>query len=159
MSASPHYSKTEIERRWLIPSDSEFDRVSGRERRIEDRYVLGTRLRLRKVTEAGHATVYKLGKKYEPEVEGTHQVVSIYLSESEYEALAHLPARVARKRRLSVYGGSLDVYEHPNTGLRVFEVEFATPEQAAAYAPPRGVGDEITNEPRYSGHAVAAGAA
>jgi len=158
MSTSPRYSKTEIERRWLVPAKSEFDKTSSREREIEDRYVLGTRLRLRKVIESGHAPIYKLGKKYEPEVEGTHQVVSTYLSESEYNVLAHLPARLARKRRLSVYGGSLDVYEYPNTGLQVFEVEFATSQEAAAYAPPLGVGREITNNPEHTGHALAGAA-
>jgi CYTH domain-containing protein len=54
-----------------------------------------------------------------------------------------------------VHGGSLDVYEYPEPGLRVFEIEFTNPEEAAAYAPPALVGKEVTNESRFSGFALA----
>jgi adenylate cyclase len=66
-----------------------------------------------------------------------------------------LPALISRKRRQSVLGGALDVYVLPNPGLRVFEVEFSSPETAAAYTPPNGVGNEITNEPTLTGYALA----
>ena len=159
MHAAPRYSEIEIERRWLVPTDSVLHKTSVRERTIEDRYILETRLRLRKVTEPSQPPIYKLGKKYEPKLAGTHQCVSTYLSRAEYEVLAHLPARVARKRRLSVHGGALDIYESPNPGLQVFEVEFSSPEESAAYAPPPGVGAEVTNNSKYSGYALAGSAA
>jgi CYTH domain-containing protein len=158
MPTAPRYSQAEIERRWLVPAASGFHGTPTRERWIEDHYLVGTRLRLRKVSEMHQPTIYKLGKKYEPEAEGAHQVVTIYLSEDEYKVLACLPAQLARKRRLSVCGGSLDIYEFPNIAAQVFEVEFRTPEEAIAYAPPRGVGQEITNDPRYSGYALASAA-
>lgn len=126
---------------------------------IEDRYILNTRLRLRKVTESGRSPIYKLGKKYESESSGTHQVVTTYLTENEYSVFARLPAKIARKRRCSLYGGSLDVYEHLEVELQVFEIEFASVEEAAAYVPPPFVGREITSETKYSGFALARGEA
>jgi CYTH domain-containing protein len=155
MSVPPPYAKPEIERRWLVPTAVEFGGAAQREREIEDRYVEGTRLRLRKVTESGCAPVYKLGKKYESKTTGSHHVVSTYLNEAEYNVLASLPARIAKKQRLTVCGGALDVYERPNPGLRIFEVEFANPDAAAVYVPPPGVGPKVTNEPKFTGHALA----
>lgn len=158
MLPSPPYSKTEIERRWLLPAEVRLELHATREREVEDRYILETRLRLRKVMESGHQPVYKLGKKYEPHASGAHQVVSTYLSEAEYEVLAKLPALVSRKRRKSVLGGALDVYLLPNPGLRIFEVEFSSPEAAAAYTPPNGVGKEVTNDPTFTGYSLAGAA-
>ncbi len=155
MSAPPPYTKPEIERRWLVAADFQFGAIVQREREIEDRYIQGTRIRLRKVTEFGEMPIYKLGKKYEPSVPGTHHVVSTYLSETEYKVFALLPARLSRKRRLNVHCGALDVYDLPNTGLRVFEVEFSTAEEAAVYIPPPGVGQEVTNELAFTGYALA----
>ena len=159
MPTAPRYSQAEIERRWLVPAGPGFHEAPTRERKIDDHYLLGTRLRLRRVTELNQPTIYKLGKKYEPDAGGTHQVVTTYLSEDEYKVFALLPARVARKRRLSVCGGSLDIYEFPDIEIQVFEVEFTSPGEATAYAPPRGVGEEITNEPKDSGYALASSAA
>jgi CYTH domain-containing protein len=158
MSAPPSYSKPEIERRWLVPADSQLGANAERMRELEDRYIEGTRLRLRKVTESGRATIYKLGKKYEAEVTGVHHSVSTYLSEAEYKVLLVLPARRSKKRRLSVCGGALDVYELPNPGLQVFEVEFSTTEEAVAYVPPQGICQEVTSELTFTGYALAGAA-
>jgi CYTH domain-containing protein len=155
MTSPPPYSKPEYERRWLVPADAAFESHAERERQIEDRYIQGTRLRLRKVTEFGQATIYKLGKKYKPEALGKHHVVTIYLSEAEYNMFASLPARIASKQRFTVNGGALDVYEKPNSGLRVFEVEFSTAEEAENYAPPLGIDQEITNELELTGYSLA----
>jgi CYTH domain-containing protein len=158
-SLPPKYSKTEIERRWLVSPSSGLHANADRERHIEDRYILGTRLRLRVVTESNHEPIYKLGKKYESNISGTCQAISIYLEKSEYETLALLPARLAKKRRLSVHGGALDVYEFPEHQMEVFEVEFANHEDAASYYPPDGVSEEITNNAQFTGFALASSAA
>lgn len=100
MPSPPPYTKTEIERRWLVQTAAELERAAAREREIDDRYILETRLRLRKVTEAGQAPIYKLGKKYEPHAPGAHHTVSAYL-------------------------------------------------------PPKGVGREVTNDPLFTGFALA----
>ncbi len=158
MFSPPPYTKPEYERRWLVPAETAIEGQAEREREIEDRYIQGTRLRLRKVTESGQETIYKLGKKYEPETLGNHHVVSTYLSEAEYKVFASLPARIARKQRFTVSGGALDVYEQPNPGLRIFEVEFSSAEEAENYAPPHGFGQEVTNAFAYTGHSLAGAA-
>jgi CYTH domain-containing protein len=111
------------------------------------------------VTESNQEPIYKLGKKYESTISGTHQTVSTYLEKSEYETLALLPARIARKRRYSVHSGALDVYEFPEHQIEVFEVEFANHEDAASYCPPDGVSEEITNNAQFTGFALASSAA
>ncbi len=158
MSTPPPYTKPEFERRWLVLAEAALESHADRVREIEDRYLQGTRLRLRKVTERGQATIYKLGKKYEPEALGNHHVVSTYLNEVEYMLLASLPARIARKRRFTVSGGALDVYEQPNPGLRVFEVEFTSPEEAERYVPPDGIGKEVTDALAFTGYSLAGAA-
>lgn len=158
MPSPPPYSKPEYERRWLVSAEAALEDQAERERGIEDRYIQGTRLRLRKVTESGQATIYKLGKKYEPQAFGSHHVVSTYLSEAEYQVFACLPARTARKQRFTVHGGALDVYEQPYQGLRVFEVDFSSAEEAENYEPPQGIGQEITNAVAFTGYALAGAA-
>ncbi len=155
----PKYAGIEIERRWLVAPEAVSPSMSERTRRIEDRYIQGTRLRLRAVHEEGKAPVYKLGKKYESRDPGSQAVVTAYLSEAEYEALSCLAARVSIKKRLSVGGGSLDVYEAPALGFHVFEVEFESLAQAHGFLPPGFVGREVTGDPEYTGFALAGGAA
>jgi CYTH domain-containing protein len=67
---------------------------------VVDRYVDGTRLRLREMTHGDGTTVRKLGHKVRLE-DGPAAVActSLYLDDAEWELLAALPARVLRKRR------------------------------------------------------------
>ena len=127
-------------------------------RRIEDRYLQGTALRLRKVVEPSGAATYKLGKKYGKLTRLSEPVVSIYLGEDEHNVLARLPGTVASKARYALLGGSLDVYRSPRAGFAVFEVELTTEDEANAYAPPGFTREEITGKESYSGFALAASA-
>ena len=61
------------------------------------------------------------------------------------------------ERRYTLSGGSLDVYQEPNSGLMVFELEFQDEDSARRYAPPGFVSREITNEPGFSGFSLAGG--
>ena len=159
MRNSHKYSHPEIERRWLVGKGSVVEPSTTRTRYIEDRYILNTHLRLRTVREHGAKTIFKLGKKYETDSPGVQHVVSTYLSQEDYEVLASLPALVARKQRHSVAGGSLDEYEVPRQGLRVFEIEFNDQAASLAYEPPAFVGEEITGNAQFTGFALASSAA
>src|SRR5579859_5022538 len=65
MTTEPNYAIAEVERRWLTER-SELGPLDGlAHREIEDRYITGTQLRLRKVTGAGGEPVLKLCKKYD----------------------------------------------------------------------------------------------
>jgi|SRR5579862_1269016 len=165
----PKYATLEIERRWLVNSSAMELLRAAPSRHIEDRYLVQTRLRLRKVLETGKAPVFKLGKKYgeadgetdentdEKTGELSRYVVSTYLTEAEFDTLSALPAYVARKVRYAVEGGALDVYETPSAGLTIFEVEFSSEAKAREYVPPSFVSQEVTGVSGYTGYALAKG--
>ncbi|TMC03452.1 MAG: hypothetical protein E6J41_27335 [Chloroflexi bacterium] len=106
---------------------------------IEDRYLRGTRLRLRRMTPAGGGPVqWKLGQKVRPDAADPGLVLhtTLYLDPGEHELLARLPGADLRKvRHVLLIGG------------RRFEL--AGPDDAVA--PPPFGGAEVTDDERYSG--------
>jgi CYTH domain-containing protein len=155
MQVTPKYSIVEIERRWLVDAAKLGDYQGCPRRAIEDCYIAGTRLRLRRIEAASSEVVYKIGKKYGKTGKEVEPITNIYLSSAEYQRLKRLPGQTVRKIRYSLAGGSLDIYVSPNAGLAVFEVEFSSETAAQSYSPPDFVREEITGEPRYTGAALA----
>jgi CYTH domain-containing protein len=151
----PKYSIEEIERRWLADPSLLGEYLTSPHRTIQDRYLTGTGLRLRKIQAVEGETIYKLGKKYGKAGNPSEPITNIYLSSQEYNALAELDGRSVRKIRYTFAGGSLDLYSNPNDGLVIFELEFSSLEAAESYLPPAFVREEITDNPRYSGAALA----
>jgi CYTH domain-containing protein len=98
---------------------------SIRTRRITDNYIDGTSLRLRKQSDDGGETVFKLTQKLPTPAHGAQQgfTTTIYLSKSEFSLLAQLPAKVLRKTRYSVPPFGIDVFEGTLKGL-VMAAEF-----------------------------------
>lgn len=96
MAISLKYAHVERERRFL-PSGVPEGISSTRQ--VVDRYIDGTRLRLREVTENG-ATTRKLSQKIRLS-SGPQEIActNFYLDEAEWEVLAQLPARILRKTR------------------------------------------------------------
>jgi CYTH domain-containing protein len=93
------YAHVETERRFLVRAvPAGTTRVSD----ITDRYIDGTRLRLREVTTDG-VTTRKLAHKVRLGA-GPARIAhtSIYLDDAEWAVLARLPARTLRKRRYHV---------------------------------------------------------
>ena len=91
------YAVVERERRFLLRSLPDgVSQVST----IVDRYVEGTRLRLREVTDQDGRVVRKLGHKVRLG-DGPAEVActSLYLDDAEWQLLERLPARTLRKRR------------------------------------------------------------
>ncbi len=114
---------------------------------LEDRYLEGTRLRLRKSTcSASGDVVYKLGQKL-PCGPATHRkLTNLYLSQGEHRLLANLPARALCKRRYRIGELVLDVLE---SGLMLAEAEFASEEEMAGFVPPVWVGEEVSLMPEW----------
>jgi CYTH domain-containing protein len=148
------YSLPELERRWLVREEAMPALASVPRRIIEDKYIGGGRLRLRAMFADGAEAIYKLGKKYGREGANPEQVVSIYLTEQEYESLLALPGATLRKVRYSIENGSLDVLEFPSAGIALFEVEFPSQRAASVYVPPAFAGEEVTFNASYSGYAL-----
>ena len=154
----PKYSVAEIERRWIaeLAQVGPLDAFSRRE--IEDKYLTGTRIRLRKVcATAETAAIFKLGKKYGKGNTFSEQVVSIYLTEDEFNTMSTMPGTTATKTRYTIAGGALDVYHHPRSGFAVFEMEFETESAALHYTPPSFACQEITHDQAYSGFTLSQG--
>jgi CYTH domain-containing protein len=154
MTEIPKYAALEIERRWLVDLVAVGDLSAVPYREIEDLYIDGTRLRLRRMTERGRRTVFKLGKKY-GKVSLAEPMTNLYLTQGEYEQLRDLPGRRTSKRRYSLSGGALDIYHAPRQGMAVFEIEFGDETTAQTYEPPPFVTREITAESSYSGVSLA----
>ena len=157
-AAGPKYARCEFERRWLV-NRAERPVLDGTPSTlIEDRYIDGTRLRLRRMTR-GARTVLKLTKKYETERAEARPIVTAYLAEAEYAVFATLPARPMVKRRysLAIDGSwwSLDLFEGPLAGLELIEAEAADEAALAALVPPPWAVKEVTYDPRYQCGALA----
>ena len=151
------YAHVERERRWLlvgVPS------LASESRRLDivDRYLTGTRLRLREVTTDGTVT-RKLGHKVrlgESPAEIAH--TSVYLDDAEWELLATLPANVVTKVRMLVahdgWHVAVDVFGGHLAGLVLAEIdggEGAATDLPASY----GILGEVTGDEAFTGGALA----
>jgi CYTH domain-containing protein len=122
VAISLKYAVVERERRFLLARLPE-GVVSTKQ--IVDRYVSGTRLRLREVRDDDGTVVRKLGHKVRLS-EGPREVActNAYLNEEEWHVLSELPARTLRKTRHLIPWGQrwVAVDEHED-GTLVAEID------------------------------------
>jgi CYTH domain-containing protein len=146
------YSRVERERRFLLAGPPELSAVTGR-RVITDRYLLGTRLRLRRAEFPDGRCELKLTQKIAVARPGAVQglITNTYLSPAEYGTLASLPAALLSKTRLSVPPLGVDVFDGPLRGLVLAEAEFTADEEADSFTPPAACVAEVTDDPRFTG--------
>jgi CYTH domain-containing protein len=118
------YAVVERERRYLLAS---LPQGATSTREILDRYVTGTRLRLREVREADGAVVRKLGHKVRlTEGPGEIACTNLFLNDEEWDVLAALPARTLRKKRhLVARDGWLVAIDEHEDGSLVAEIDDA----------------------------------
>ncbi len=162
--AEPKYAHLELERRWLVDTAKRPSLGDAPMTLIEDRYIDGTRLRLRRMSRPDIGEVKcKLTKKYESADPAARPIVTSYLTESEYQVLLDLPVRLLVKRRYRVpLGGrlwSVDLFEGPLAGLEAIECEAEDQAALAALAPPDWALREITDLPQWQCGALAAAGA
>lgn len=138
------YARLEVERRFLLAALP--DLTGARQLRITDRYVHGTRLRLRLVEEDGQAPVRKLGQKV-PRGVSTNEHTTLYLDSAEHLALLMLPADELRKTRWVLDGWAFDEHQ---SGLLLAETE-GDGEPWFRYV------CEVTEEVAFTGGALARG--
>lgn len=151
------YAHVERERRWLLAAVPDLPE-HARRLTIVDRYVRGTRLRLREVTEAGTVT-RKLGQKARLGP-GAGEVAhtTMYLDDAEWDVLTSLPAEVVTKVRTLVphVEGTVavDVFGGHLAGLVLAEVDAGDGrpwELPTSY----GILGEVTDEEAFTGGALA----
>jgi CYTH domain-containing protein len=152
MDVGSKYARTEIERRFLlagVPDGADVLAVNE----IDDRYLDGTRLRLRRMAQVGGPTALKLTQKLPaPDGHGRQgALTTLYVSEDEYAALAALPAATLSKTRLSLAPYGVDVFRGHLDGLCLAEVEFESEQDAAAFRPAAFCRAEVTADRRFTG--------
>ena len=149
------YARPERERRFLVRADP-----PGRtgERRIEDRYVTGTTLRLRHVR-VGQESVYKLTQKVRVDRADPADLslTNTYLSAEEHALLCELPNRLVTKTRSvcpsETHDVVLDEFHGHLDGLRLAEVEVRDLGEHVLL--PAWLGAEVTHDDRFSGGRLA----
>jgi CYTH domain-containing protein len=147
------YARVERERRFLLAATPP-EVTAAKARRITDRYLQDTRLRLRRVEQLdGSAPELKLTQKIPSEIAGPVQglITNIYLSQSEYDVFAVLPAAVLRKTRYSLPPWGIDVFDGSLRGLVLAEIEFGTDDEMHAFPPPSAAVAEVTEDRRFTG--------
>lgn len=160
VSRRSRYAHLERERRFLLPAAPTGPAVAVPETRvlrIEDRYLRGTRLRLRTVQEAGLAPVRKLGQKVRPNQDhpSTVEHTTMYLDDPETAALLALAAdALAKTRTLHPWHGlavAVDVFAGPLTGLVLAEVDLGDAGLLPASGPPVAWIADVTDDERFTG--------
>jgi len=150
--ASLKYARIERERRFLV------DRLPrgldvARARRIHDRYIDGTRLRLRELRDTYGHSEYKLTQKIPARGSRAQRgfITTMYLHEDEFRVFAVLPARTLTKIRTSLPPFGIDVFEGDLNGLVLAEAEFEPEEAAESLAIPSPGWREVTEDERFTG--------
>ncbi|MFE9444987.1 hypothetical protein ACFYO2_39835 [Streptomyces sp. NPDC006602] len=146
------YARVERERRFLLAEPPAPSAVTAY-RTITDRYLVGTRLRLRRAEWPDGSRELKLTQKVPVARPGAVQglITNTYLSPAEYDLLASLPATVLSKTRFSVPPLGVDVFDGPLRGLVLAEAEFTTDEGAQSFAPLPECVAEVTDDSRFTG--------
>lgn len=149
MSISLKYAVVERERRFLLASLPD-GVVSTKQ--IVDRYVTGTRLRLREVREDDGTVIRKLGHKVRLS-EGPTEVActNFYLNDQEWAVLGALPAQILRKKRHMLHRDGLIVAvdEHED-GTLVAEID--DHDQPSQFVPDwLDTIEDVTEDERWTG--------
>jgi CYTH domain-containing protein len=153
------YTKFERERRFLV-ARAALPPLGEAFARIEDLYLTGTRVRLRRMTEQPEGRVlHKLTQKLEGEDPRLRRITTLYLGAAEYDRFDALPgARLAKRRHRAASGGldwGVDVFEGALAGLVLAEREFASEAELLAAAVPAFAACEVTDDVAFSGGALA----
>jgi CYTH domain-containing protein len=151
------YARIERERRYLLAELPPGLTADSPHTHIIDRYIPGTRLRLRRMEdETGNVIALKLTQKYDPPTgTGLETIITnLYLNETEFQALACLEGPTLRKRRYPYpFAGrnfSIDVFEGALKGLILCEIEFDEHTDSHLELPPFAV-REVTDDPFFTG--------
>jgi hypothetical protein len=147
------FARPELERRWLLrsPPPGEPSRIVE----IEDRYLPGPELRLRRMTRSDGGVEHKLTQKVPAPDGGPGALTTIYLTAEQAVSLHELRAYVLRKQRRSFPPYGVDVFAGPLEGLVLAEAEESTPEALAAVPDPPGAVAEVTRDVRFTGGLLA----
>ncbi|WP_293681396.1 hypothetical protein [uncultured Phenylobacterium sp.] len=156
MADLPKYAHWVAERRFVVDTRQMPDLKAADARLIEDLYIDGGRLRLRRITMPdGAPTEFKLAKKYAPDNPLIGPMTNLYLNADEYEVFNVLPGARLSKRRHKVGAFVVDVFEGGLKGLVLAECEASNRMAAMAFDVPTWCVREVTNDVEYTGSRLA----
>ncbi len=151
------YSRIEYARRFIVAPESGWKQFAESYlKRHEDKYLNGTRLRLRvQIDSDSDRQLIKLTKKYESDSGYFRQINTILLSPEEYKIFNRLKGkRVEKNRFYHHYKNrvfSIDVFENELDGLLVCETEQPTLEDLMSAEPPPYARIEVTENAFFNG--------
>lgn len=152
----PKYAHWVAERRFVVDASRLPPLDPGTARTIEDLYIDGGRLRLRRITHAADGEQeFKLGKKYAPDNPLIGPMTNLYLDAEEYAALEKLPGRRVVKQRYKVGAFTIDVFQAPFDGLVTAECEASNRMAALRFDVPDWAVREVTDDVAYTGWSLA----
>jgi CYTH domain-containing protein len=165
MEIESKYTRVEYERRFLVASDSGWEKsVRPYSKLFEDIYLSNTRLRLRTLTDSdSYRRVIKLTKKAPSESPYFRTISRILLSQDEYDTLSRLDGNRIMKVRhycdLSSRIFSIDVFQGELEGLILSEVESDDLDDLMSIEPPAFAAIEVTKDPFFDGGNLSAASA
>ncbi|WP_293900924.1 hypothetical protein [Phenylobacterium sp.] len=151
----PKYAHWVAERRFLVDAAKLPAMDAADARLLEDLYIDGGRLRLRRITFATGEVEFKLAKKYEADNPLIGPITNLYLDAREYAVLAVLEGARLAKRRHRIGGFTVDVFEGALKGLVTAECEAPNRMAAMRFDVPAWCVREVTNEVDYTGWQLA----
>jgi CYTH domain-containing protein len=150
-------ARIEYERRFLVSALAEWRCLTEPcFKTLEDKYLRGTRLRLRRSSESDSGKVlFKLNKKAASSSPYCGEIIKIPLTPGEYAVLAGLEGTTLRKirhyhrHRNRMF--SIDVFEGELAGLVLCEVEAQSLQELMEVEPPPYVEREVTGDDFFTG--------
>ncbi len=149
-------AQSELHRLFLIESLPEPLTPASRHLQIFDRYIEGTRIRLRRIRDPYSNEWNRILQKRVTSAAGAEVKLSeVHLDESEFSILDRLAGPELRKNRyfyeFDLVGFSFDVFLGPLKGITLARAEFEALDKANDFSPPVFSVIEVTNEPFFSG--------
>lgn len=154
------YGKYEYERTFLLDSRFLEEQKIESKKRLTDKYIKDTTLRLRVVKEA-NKTTYKLTqkRKLSPHKNGVRAINTLYLSKAEFDKMNLLQGYVLEKERHLLLVDNLrigiDQVTLKEKLICIAEVEFETEEEMNSFSFPFDYLSETTEDESYSGFEMA----
>ncbi|MBK9040971.1 MAG: hypothetical protein IPL83_17765 [Bdellovibrionales bacterium] len=152
------YACYEFERKFLLTGLPANLKSSSECKQIEDRYFVGTNLRLRIVRSLeGKIVDRKLTQKFVPKDGDLSKtsITNLYLRESEMKLLSQLQGRVLKRKRYKLSHDnqtfSVDEFLEPFTHLVSAEIEFESEEKMNSFVVPFPDWKEVSLDIKYSG--------
>jgi CYTH domain-containing protein len=155
--AETKYTRVEYERRFLVSPQADWrSAVEPYSKVFEDKYLAGTRLRLRIQTDTDTGRrLIKLNKKLESPSPYFRTIGRILLSPGEYEILASASGNALRKIRHYHYhlgqAFSVDRFEGELDGLVLCETEAEGLDELMRIELPAFATREVTEDPFFTG--------